>query len=1221
MPSESDKNKRDEPGWQFWIDRGGTFTDVIAQSPDGELIVRKLLSQNPEHYADAAVAGMARILGQYDDTGDDTGAGPVRIDAIKMGTTVATNALLERQGEPTVLAITRGFGDALRIGYQNRPDIFALNIVLPEQLYATVVEVDERLDADGKTLAALDPAQLGEQLRRRFDAGYRAIAICFMHAYRNADHERIAGDVAARVGFTQVSMSHEVSPLRKLVSRGDTTVADAYLSPVLARYIDGLKLGLETTGMKTEHLMFMQSNGGLVDEGLFRGKDSILSGPAGGVVGMVGASGRAGGDRLIGFDMGGTSTDVSLYAGDYEFVTDNEVAGVRMRAPMIRVHTIAAGGGSLLRFSSGRFQAGPESAGADPGPAAYRRGGPLTVTDANVMLGRILPGFFPCVFGAGGDEPLDEAVVRRAFAALARQVSANTGREMSAEQVAEGFIRVAVDNMANAIKRVSIQRGFDPAEFTLCCFGGAGGQHACQVADQLGIRSILIHPLAGVLSAYGIGIAPLRAYRQQTVEQPLIQGTLDELLPALAAGGADCREQLESQHVTPDSITLRTILNIKVAGADTTLPIDWDDAAGVRNAFGGAHRRRFGFSLENRELIIESLRVEASGRQPATAAAPIVATPRQTAAEPVSARIYQRDAWRDASVHRRADLAAGARVVGPAIVIDATSTTVVDGGWSLAVSDDAQLALTHADATPLRDEFSTEADPVLLEVFNSHFMNVAEQMGTVLENTAHSVNIKERLDFSCALFDRTGHLIANAPHMPVHLGSMGDSVQTILRDNARTLKPGDVYMLNTPYNGGSHLPDITVVTPVFDPAGAGILFVVACRAHHADIGGVTPGSMPPRSRSIHDEGIVFDNFQLVDAGRLREAELRDVLNRGPNPARNPEQNVADLSAQLAANEKGVHELRAMIDHFGRDAVLAYMDHVQANAEACVRAVIDRLGDGDYRLELDNGALIAVRVRIDPGRREAEVSFAGTSAQSDTNFNAPVSVTRAAVLYVFRTLIDENIPLNAGCLIPIRLDVPDRSLLSPAYPAAVVAGNVETSQCVTNALYGALDVLAGSQGTMNNLTFGNDRYQYYETICGGSGAGPTFAGTDAVHTAMTNSRITDPEVLEARYPILVREFSIRRGSGGAGVYRGGNGVTRKLEFLELMQAAILSNNRTTRPPGRAGGEPGHPGRSFVVHPDGTQTDYGPVDEFTVNPGDVLVIETPGGGGWGTPPPES
>ena len=1190
-------------GWQFWIDRGGTFTDIVARGPDGILSVRKLLSENPEQYEDAAVAGIDAIL--------HSSGGTRSIDAIKMGTTVATNALLERRGEPTALAMTIGFKDALRIGYQNRPDIFALNIELPKPLYDSVIEIKERLDVDGHVLQALDPAAVECQLRQLYDEGLRALAVCLLHAYIDPAHELTIGEIARRIGFEQVSLSHEVSPLRKLISRGDTTVVDAYLSPVLNRYSERLQDGLANAGLTTPHLMFMQSNGGLVQEQYFRGKDSILSGPAGGVVGMIGATGE---ERLIGFDMGGTSTDVSLYAGNLEFVTDTEIAGVRVCAPMIRVHTIAAGGGSILKFSSQRFQVGPESAGANPGPAAYRRGGPLTVTDVNLYLGRILPEYFPPVFGATGNEHLDATIVAAKLRLLTDDISAAIGRKLSMEQVAEGFTQVAVDNMANAIKRVSIQRGFDPADFTLCCFGGAGGQHACQVAQQLGIRKIVIHPLAGVLSAYGMGIAPLRTYHQQSVDRRLTQSTLDDLQAVFTAASHQCREQLTAQQVAAEAVTIRIILNLKAAGSDTTLSIELAALATMRRAFATAHQARFGFCANDPDLTIESIRVEATGKQSAVDTGTLtLADPIDY--EPANARLYTSNGWRDAAVYPRRHLVPGESVAGPALIVDATSTTVVDADWKLHVDTVGRMVLRHADATAVRNDCDSIADPVLLEIFNNHFMNVAEQMGAVLENTAHSVNIKERLDFSCALFDATGNLIANAPHIPVHLGSMGDAVEAVLDNNIGTLKAGDVYMLNSPYHGGSHLPDITVITPVFDENQ--VIFVVACRAHHADVGGLTPGSMPPSSRTIHEEGILFENFRLVDGGSFREAELRAALCAQPYPARNPDQNIADLRAQLAANEKGIRELRAMIEHFGPTTVRAYMKYIQANAEESVRAVIDRLDSGRYQTTLDNGAQIQVHIRIDRDRREAEVDFTGTTAASGTNFNAPVAVTRAAVLYVFRTLIAEDIPLNAGCLAPIRLIVPTDCMLNPTYPAAVVAGNVETSQCITNTLYGALNTLAASQATMNNLTFGNDQYQYYETIGGGAGAGREFAGADAVHTAMTNSRMTDPEVLEARFPIYVREFSIRRGSGGAGRHRGGHGIVRKLEFRQSMRAGILANNRTTRPPGRAGGEDGQAGHTRVIRADGRITECHSVDEFDVDTGDILVIETPGGGGWGKP----
>jgi len=1211
-------------GWQFWIDRGGTFTDVIGQAPDGTLTVRKLLSEDPGRYDDAAVAGMSEILA---DNNNHKNSGPRKIDAIRMGTTVATNALLERQGEPTVLAISEGFGDALRIGYQNRPDIFALEIVLPEQLYDTVVEVPGRVDATGKILTPFQAGYFEQQLRPLYDKGYRSVAICFMHAYCYAEHERIAGDIARELGFRQISLSHEVSPLRKLISRGDTTVADAYLSPVLLRYIERLKKALHAADLSPDQLLFMQSNGGLVDEKCFRGKDSILSGPAGGVVGMVGASRQEAGDRLIGFDMGGTSTDVSLFSQDFEFVTHTEIAGVRMRSPMIRIHTIAAGGGSILKFESGRFQVGPESAGADPGPAGYRRGGPLTITDANVMLGKILPDSFPMVFGPGSNEPLDRHRVVHAFTTLAEQINAATGQNMSPEAVAEGFIRVAVDNMANAIKRVSIQRGYDPREFTLCCFGGAGGQHACRIADQLGIRSILIHPLAGVLSAYGMGIAPLRTYRQYNVDAAFASDTLRKLHATIEDLSHQCRKTLLLQNVPSEAIRLRTILNIKVVGADTTLAIAWNEQDKMLEAFRRTHRRRFGFKLTDQKLHIESLRVEAAGDTAADHQTPTPKLPASIATVSIeTTRLFSEDEWHDASVHNRCGLHIGQKLCGPTIITDDTATTVVEPGWYAEIHASGHLALKQDKSISTRKYSDTHSpharpDPVMMEVFNSHFMNVAEQMGTVLENTAHSVNIKERLDFSCALFDRTGNLIANAPHIPVHLGAMGDSVRVVLSDNLGTLRPGDVYMLNTPYNGGSHLPDITVVTPVFDSNtdsdAPDILFVVACRAHHADIGGITPGSMPPRSQNIHDEGVLFDNFHLVAGHRFRESALRDQLTGGPHPARNPEQNIADLRAQIAANQKGVLELKAMTEHFGLATVQAYMDHVQANAEDSVRSVIDRLSDGEFTREMDSGDVIHATISVDPDRREAVIDFSGTSPQTHGNLNAPISVTRAAVLYVFRSLIAKNIPLNAGCLKPIRIVIPDGCLLSPRYPAAVVAGNVETSQCVTNVLYGALKVMAGSPETMNNLTFGDDRYQYYETVCGGSGAGPGFHGTDGVHTQMTNSRLTDPEVLEARYPVLVRKFAIRHESGGAGQFSGGNGVIREIEFREPMRAAIVSNNRRTSPFGMCGGQPGKPGLNYVIRQTGLREDLAGIDETKVETGDVLIIETPGGGGFGTP----
>ena len=1193
-----------ERGWQFWIDRGGTFTDVIARHPGGGIVVRKLLSDNPGQYGDAAVAAIESILAN--DADDNV------IDAIKMGTTVGTNALLERRGEPTVLAITAGFGDALRIGYQNRPDIFALDIRLPELLHGPVIEVDERVTADGRLLRTLAIEPLREELSRWFAKGFRSIAVCLMHGWRAPEHERVVGELALAAGYTQVSLSHEVLPLQKIVSRGDTTVVDAYLSPILRRYIDALKRGLRHRDIQPSRLMFMQSNGGLVDHALFRGKDCILSGPAGGLVGMVNAAGE---DRLIGFDMGGTSTDVSLYADDFEFADDFEIDGVRIRAPIMRIHTIAAGGGSVLKFESGRFQVGPESAGANPGPRAYRRNGPLTVTDANIQLGRIVPGNFPNVFGARGDEPLDQSAVSAEFCNLSTQINTATGRSMSSEDVAEGFVRIAVDNMANAIKHVSIQRGFDASEFNLCCFGGAGGQHACAVADELGITKILIHPLAGVLSAYGIGTAPNATYAQHSVELALTAAGLQTLASRVSQLQERCRLTLKEQGFGDDEIVMRVVANIRVTGTNTTLPVVLNDLAQMRKAFSDQHRARYGFLAEDEVLHIESLRVDATARSPLEPDLTLVAGPGDQGG-PRKHRLYQGGSWHEAAAHSENDLAPGDRLAGPAIITGTTGTTVVDPGWTATVDGDRRLSLERSKA-PAGTRADEAIDPILLEVFNNHFMHIAEQMGVVLENTAYSVNIKERLDFSCALFDTDGHLIANAPHIPVHLGSMGDSVQTVLRDNQGRIRPGDVFMLNSPYAGGSHLPDITVVTPVFDASGDRIDFVVGCRAHHADIGGQTPGSMPPFSKSISDEGVVFENFRLVSDGTFQRDALCARLGDGPNPARNIEQNVADLRAQVAANEKGVQLLHDMVAHFGLSTVKAYMRHVQDNAEEAVREVIDRLSDGQFSYRLDDGLQISVRVVVDRPGRSATIDFSGTSAQSPGNFNAPVSITRAAVMYVFRSLVARQIPLNAGCLRPLSIEIPAGSLLNPSPPAAVAAGNVETSQCVTNALYAALGIMAASQGTMNNVTFGDNRVQYYETLCGGAGAGANFDGASAVHTHMTNSRITDPEVLETRLPVLLHEFSIRRDSGGAGRHRGGNGARRVIEFLGPMRAAVLSNHRDTAPAGLQGGANGKSGQNTLTRADGSKVALTATAEIEVKTGDRLTIETPGGGGFGKP----
>ncbi len=1213
-------------GWQFWIDRGGTFTDIVARRPDGGLLAHKLLSENPEQYRDAAIAGIRHLLGVAKDA-------PIpvdRIEAVKMGTTVATNALLERKGEPTVLFITRGFRDQLRIAYQNRPRIFDRHIRLPEMLYRKVVEVDERMGAHGDVVRPLDEGAAWEQLAAARAEGYNSIAIVFLHGYRHPAHEARVAELAREADFEQISVSHVVSPLMKVVSRGDTTVVDAYLSPILRRYVN--QVAAELPGAR---LMFMQSNGGLTDALRFQGKDSILSGPAGGIVGMVSTSLAAGFGKVIGFDMGGTSTDVSHYAGELEREFETLVAGVRMRAPMMSIHTIAAGGGSILHFDGQRQRVGPDSAGANPGPACYRRGGPLTVTDCNVMLGKIQPGFFPHVFGPRGNQPLDAELVKGKFAELAGEIARATGKPQDAHAVAEGFLRIAVANMANAIKFISVQRGHDVTGYTLACFGGAGGQHACLVADELGMKRVYIHPFAGVLSAYGMGLAEVRALREEAAERRLDEA-LEDIVEKSVRLGEQCVDELKWQGVTLSRLDKR--VHLKYEGTDTSLVVPLGSVAAMRAEFERLYAQRFSFLMPGRALVAEAVAVEAIGGGGSTSAAPAAgsAPAAAAAAQPVDRVEMTSGGTRHATgVYARDDLATGTRIAGPAIIAERNATTVVEPGWEARVIGPGHLVLERVTPREVRYAVGTGADPVMLEVFNNLFMSIAEQMGVRLAQTAYSVNIKERLDFSCALFDADGNLIANAPHMPVHLGSMGESIKTVIAKNRDTMKPGDVYVLNDPYNGGTHLPDVTVITPVYmqaerhgdspgfsgsaSPENSGTvpmpLFYVGSRGHHADIGGITPGSMPPFSKNVEEEGVLLDNVKLVEDGRMLEEEMRRLLAAARYPARNPDQNIADLRAQVAANEKGVQELKRMVEHFGLDVVRAYMKHVQDNAEECVRRVIGVLKDGEFAYEMDNGAVIRVKITIGPDRRSATIDFTGTSAQLESNFNAPAAVVYAAVLYVFRTLVDDDIPLNAGCLKPLRVIIPEGSMLNPRPPAATVAGNVETSQCLTDALYGALGVMAASYGTMNNFTFGNDRYQYYETISGGTGAGPGFDGTDTVQAHMTNSRLTDPEVLEWRFPVRIDAHEIRRGSGGRGKWRGGDGATRRVRFLEPMTAAILAGHRRIPPYGMAGGEPGDVGRDWVERADGSRTELSFADEAQVDAGDVFVIETPGGGGYG------
>ena len=1198
--------------WQFWIDRGGTFTDVVGRKPDGSLVTHKLLSDNPEQYKDAAVAGIRYLLGLK----SGEAVKPVLVECVKMGTTVATNALLERKGEPTLLVISQGFRDALRIAYQNRPRLFDRNIVLPELLYSAVVEAQERMSAHGEVVKALDEARLKADLMAQYANGLRSIAIVFLHGYRYTQHELIAQQIAIAVGFTQISVSHQTSPMMKLISRGDTTVVDAYLSPILRRYVE--QVAAEMPGVK---IFFMQSSGGLTDAHAFQGKDAILSGPAGGIVGMARTAQLAGHDKVIGFDMGGTSTDVSHFAGEFEREFETQVAGVRMRAPMMSIHTVAAGGGSLLAFDGARFRVGPQSAGANPGPACYRRGGKLAVTDANVILGKLQPTYFPKMFGLHSDEALSYKASFEKFSEMSHQV----GR--SPEEVAEGFINIAVQQMANAIKKISVARGYDVTRYTLQCFGGAGGQHACLVADELGMTRVFVHPLAGVLSAYGMGLADQNVIREQAIETLLTEKVIPDIRHKLALLVDAATSELKRQQLGNGEITIHQRVHVKYEGTDTALIVPVGDLTAIETAFEYAYKQRYAFLMQGKAIVVEAVSVEAIIGGDAPAEPQLAMYSKRAVPIRETVRMYSGNQWHEAALVEREDMRAGDSVQGPAIIAEKNATTVIEPGWEANLTVLNHLVLERKIPRNVTYALGTTADPVLLEVFNNLFMNIAEQMGLQLQNTAYSVNIKERLDFSCALFDTAGNLIANAPHMPVHLGSMGESIKTVIRENAATMQPGNVYALNDPYHGGTHLPDVTVITPVYLEGSilAKPLFYVGSRGHHADIGGTTPGSMPPFSTRIEEEGVQINNVLLVDKGVLREAEMVALLESGQYPSRNPAQNMADLKAQIAANEKGVQELRKMVETYGLEVVLAYMGHVQDNAEESVRRVITQLKDGQFTLPLDNGALISVAIRVNSQARTAEIDFTGTSPQLTNNFNAPTAVCMAAVLYVFRTLVNDDIPLNAGCLKPLKVIIPAGCMLNPHPPASVVAGNVETSTCITNALFGALGLMAGGQPTMNNFTFGNDKYQYYETIAGGSGAGGEFDtqgnitngfnGVSVVQAHMTNSRLTDPEVLEFRFPVRLLSFEIRQNSGGQGKYIGGDGGTRRIQFLEPMTASILSNGRIHPAFGAAGGQAGEVGKNSIERVDGRVELLAHIGQAEMQQGDIFEVATPGGGGYG------
>jgi 5-oxoprolinase (ATP-hydrolysing) len=1197
--------------WQFWIDRGGTFTDIVARQPNGKLITHKLLSENPKHYQDAAIAGIRYLLKikKKETLPAD------KISAVKMGTTVATNALLERQGEKTLLLITKGFADALQIGYQTRPDLFALDIKLPQMLYQQVIEVDQRISASGEIVRPLNIKKVTADLQSAFNTGLRSVAIILMHGYRYSADEKQLKKISAHIGFTQISVSHEVSPLIKLVSRGDTTVVDAYLSPILKRYVKQVANALQ--GMSGQ-LSFMQSSGGLTDAQHFQGKDAILSGPAGGIIGMARTAGQAGFNKIIGFDMGGTSTDVSHYHHEFERSFETEIAGVRVRAPMMLIHTVAAGGGSLLHFDGARFRVGPESAGATPGPAAYRNGGTLTITDCNIVLGRLQPNEFPAIFGKKADQGLDKESVTKQFSTLKETIQKQTGITQSIEDIATGYLEIAVENMANAIKKISVQRGYDVSDYTLCSFGGAGGQHACLVADALGIKRIFLHPLAGVLSAYGMGLADTITTQQHAIGKVLT----DDLLVTVQTLGNTLQTQGETtlyqQGFSSSDTHSKWHLHCRYSGSDTSLSIHYNPQhrpsitiATITQQFERLHQQRFSFISPQQALIIESLEIDviAKGETVTTQH-----KQQRTTAVPKQYPLYMNQQWQRCLFYQRDELLTNQCIKGPAVILETTGTNVIEAGWQAQLDTQRNLIVTRYKPLNHKQTLSTQVDPIKLEIFNNLFMSIAEQMGFVLANTAASVNIKERLDFSCAIFNSKGSLVANAPHMPVHLGSMGESIKAVIEDDI-TLKVGDAIILNAPYNGGTHLPDITVIKPVFDTDNQHIIFYIASRGHHADIGGKTPGSAPADSTHIDEEGIVIDNVKLVDQGEFQETMLRNLLANSKYPARNPDMNIADVKAQLASCEKGAQELIKIVKHYGLAVVQAYMSHVQDNAEESVRNILTTLNNGDFCYQTDDGRQVCVTITIDKKARQATIDFTGTSPQHSGNYNAPFAITKAAVLYVFRCLVNDNIPLNEGCLKPLHIIVPPKSMISPEYPAAVIAGNVETSQVIVDTLFGALNVMAASQGSMNNTFWGNERYQYYETLCGGAGATPQANGCDAVHTHMTNSRLTDPEVLEHRFPVRLENFSIRKNSGGHGKYQGGNGVIRKIRFLEPMTATLLTGHRKIPPYGMQGGDAGKVGVNHLKRANGTIENLGTVAEIKLETGDAIIIKTPGGGGYG------
>ena len=1203
--------------WSFWIDRGGTFTDTLALNPNGRILSSKFLSVNPEKYLDAAIHSIRKFLS----VPNEQKILVSQIDSIKLGTTVATNALLERKGSRTVLVTTQGFEDQLRLGYQNRPDIFARKINLPDQLYEKVVSVKERVLANGHIFKSLEINSVRDALQTCVEEGITSCAIVLMHGYKFINHEKKIAKLAIQLGFQQVSASHEVNPQIRFVERGDTTVLDAYLTPVLRKYINQLEENFE--GDLGRRLMFMQSNGGLTIPKLFHGKDAVLSGPAGGVVGAVEVSLRLGEKKIIGFDMGGTSTDVCHFSGKYERVFRGEIAGTRLASPMMNIHTVAAGGGSVLSYSAGRLQVGPESAGANPGPACYGKGGPLTVTDANVITGRLRPEFFPPIFGKKGNQNLDKQASILAIDPFSQQL------QRTAETLAEDWLSIATQNMVSAIKKISVQRGYNVLNYCLTVFGGAGGQFACEIAEKLGMSKCLLHSKASLLSAYGIGLATIRRVRKESVEKPLLDKGMESLISQISVIREALKVEVLDQGVELGELESETTIFLKSENTDTSFPIVFQSVQEMRRSFKKSFKKQFGFLVETNSIIVDSISVEVYQKRKSLdiSSKSSGKLSKKAAKFFTTEQVFINDKWQNCKFIRKEDLNLDDYVNGPAIIIEAFTSVLVKPGWQAQLTQDKSIFLKKSQHRKHKHRtfVTTKPDPMLLEVFNNMFMSIAEQMGIVLENTAQSVTIKERLDFSCAVFDSSGNLIANAPHMPVHLGSMEASVKAVIKKN-KNICCEDIYALNAPYDGGTHLPDITVVKPVFYGSDSKLIFFVASRGHHTDIGGLTPGSMPPDSRDIQDEGVYIENFKLVDSGYFLTKEIKHILSTAKYPVRAIDTNLADLRAQVAACEKGQKELNRLIEEYGSDLVQTYTSFVNKNASEMVKSILPSVKPGSYLYKMDNDIdgnkrQIAVSVELQNKPLRVTIDFSGTTLQTKTNFNAPEPVTRAAVLYAIRILVGGAIPMNSGLMSNIKIILPKGTMLSPRYPAAVIAGNVETSQAVTSALLLAFGIQAAAQSTMNNVTWGNDKYQYYETICGGTGAGilangKAHSGTSGVHSHMTNSRLTDPEILELRFPVILEQFSLRKDSGGTGLAKGGNGVVRKIRFLESMNFSIISGHRSVPPPGLHGGTGGSVGLTILERQNGEQIILDACDKISLIKDDLIIIKTPGGGGYGS-----